>query len=292
MYILIVTGMSGSGKTTALKNLEAMGFYCIDNLPSSMLSAFQTLCEESQPPITRAAITIDGRESLLNTGYMDALREIDSLSCRTEILFLDARDDVLMERYNEHRRNHPLGENGDADSGVRIERDYLKDLRERADYILDTSDVTSRDFPQLLRKILPEMGALQTNIVLCSFGYKRGVPVDADMVFDMRFIENPYYVDALRFLSGLDKEVEEFIEGQPMVEDFLQNISKTIQGLLPYYQKQKKVILRVCFGCTGGRHRSVYAANRCAKLLKSAGLNVRTYHRDLQTELTDLINKK
>lgn len=291
MYILIVTGMSGSGKTTALKNLEAMGFYCIDNLPSSMLGSFQKLCDESQPPITRAAIAIDGRESLLNTGYMDALREIDTLSCRREILFLDARDEVLMERYNEHRRNHPLGENGDASSGVRIERDYLKDMRERADYILDTSDVSSRDFPHLLRKILPEMGTLQTNVVLCSFGFKRGVPVDADMVFDMRFIENPYYVDELRLLSGLDREVEEFIEKQPMVGEFLQNISNTIRELLPLYQKQKKVILRVCFGCTGGRHRSVYAANQCATLLRSMGIPVRTYHRDLQTELMDLMNR-
>ena len=292
MYILIVTGMSGSGKTTALKNLEAMGFYCIDNLPSSMLCSFQKLCEESQPPIARAAITVDGRESLLNTGYMDALREIDKLTCRTEILFLDARDDILMERYNEHRRTHPLGENGDPSSGVRVEREYLKDMRERADYILDTSDVKSRDFPQMLRKILPEIDAITTNIVLCSFGYKRGVPVDADMVFDMRFIENPYYVKELRLLCGLDKEVADFIEKQPMVDSFLQNISKTIIELLPYYQKQKKVILRVCFGCTGGRHRSVYAAQHCAMLLKSAGLSVRTYHRDLQNELTDILTKK
>lgn len=291
MYILIVTGMSGSGKTSALKDLEAMGFYCIDNLPSSMLCSFEKLCEESQPPITRAAITIDGRESLLNTGYMDALREIDRLKCRKEILFLDARDDVLMERYNEHRRTHPLGENGDAVSGVRIEREYLKDMRERADYILDTSDVKARDFSQLLRKILPEIDALRTNIVLCSFGYKRGVPVDADMVFDMRFIENPYYINELRLLCGLDKEVELFIEKQPLVDSFLKNVSDTIIQLLPYYQKQKKVILRVCFGCTGGRHRSVYAANKCATLLKSAGLSVRTYHRDLQTELSDILSK-
>lgn len=292
MYILIVTGMSGSGKTTALKNLEAMGFYCIDNLPSSMLYSFQQLCEESEPPITRAAIAVDGRESLLNTGYMDALREIDKLTCRTEILFLDARDDILMERYNEHRRTHPLGENGDASSGVRIEREYLKDMRERADYIFDTSDVKTRDFPQILRKVLPELEDIRTNIVLCSFGYKRGVPVDADMVFDMRFIENPYYLKELRLLCGLDKAVEDFIEGQPMVRSFLENVSKTIQELLPYYQKQKKVILRVCFGCTGGRHRSVYAANQCAMLLKSAGIPVRTYHRDLQTELSDILSKK
>lgn len=292
MYILIVTGMSGSGKTTALKDLEAMGFYCIDNLPSSMLSSFQKLCEESQSPITKAAITVDGRESLLNTGYMDALSAIDKLTCRTEILFLDARDDILMERYNEHRRTHPLGENGDASSGVRIEREYLKDMRERADYILDTSDVNSRDFPSLLRKILPEIDTFRTNVVLCSFGYKRGVPVDADMVFDMRFIENPYYIKELRFLCGLDKEVEDFINQQPLVSSFLSNVSNTILELLPYYQKQKKVILRVCFGCTGGRHRSVYAANQCAVLLKRSGLSVRTYHRDLQIELTDLINRK
>ena len=292
MYILIVTGMSGSGKTTALKNLEAMGFYCVDNLPSSMLSSFQALCESANPPINRAAVTVDGRESLLNSGYLNAAAAIDKLTCRCEVLFMDARDKILMQRYNELRRKHPLGENGDPASGVRLEREYLKDIRERADYIFDTSDLPAREFSAQMRRILPEAQAPATSLVLCSFGYKRGVPVDADIVYDMRFIENPYYVKELRLMSGMDREVAEFIEKQPYAEEFLRDVSRSIEKLLPLYEQQQKGILRVCFGCTGGRHRSVYAAERCAALLKEAGIPARIFHRDLQVEFLEIQSRK
>lgn len=288
MYILIVSGMSGSGKSTALNVLEDMGYYCVDNLPSSMLPSFQKLCEEAVPPITKAAVTVDGRESLLNNGRLDAIAAIESLTCRKEILFLDARDEVLQKRYNELRRSHPLGENGDAASGVRAEREYLKSMRERADYICDTSDIKSRDFMPHLLKILPGNDAPETRLVLYSFGYKRGVPVDADIVYDMRFIENPYYVPELRLLSGLDEPIVSFIEKQPYVNEFMKNTAEFLIKALPMYQKQQKAVLHVCFGCTGGRHRSVYGAETCARLLREAGIPVRTVHRDLVTELEDI----
>lgn len=292
MYILIVSGMSGSGKSTALKLLEDKGFYCVDNLPSSMLSSFCRLCGEANPPIERAAVTVDGRELLLNNGHLDAIAAIDAIPCRKEILFLDARDDVLMKRYNELRRSHPLGENGDAASGVRIEREYLKDMRERADYIMDTSDLKSRDFLPYLLRVLPESGSPETSVILCSFGYKRGVPVDADIVFDMRFIENPFYVPGLRLLSGLDGPVIEFIEKQPELNSLMGGFRDFIVRTLPLYRKQHKAILRVCFGCTGGRHRSVYGAEKCAALLREAGIPVRVLHRDLVTELEDIQSRQ
>lgn len=288
MYLLIVTGMSGAGKSTALKALEELGYYCVDNLPSSMLLDFQHMCERANPPIEKAAVTVDGRESLLNTGFLEAIGWMDRLTCPHEVLFLDARDDVLRERYNELRRRHPLGENGEPESGVRLEREYLQELRSRADYVVDTSGIKARRFPQLIKKLLPEMDGMATSVVLCSFGYKRGVPVDADLVFDMRFAENPYYVPELRLLSGLDAPVAEFIARQPYVNEFLDKVSDLILQTLPLYQQQEKSILRIGFGCTGGRHRSVYAAEGCAKRLREAGIPVRLYHRDFHEEQEEL----
>lgn len=288
MYLLIVTGMSGAGKSTALKALEELGYYCVDNLPSSMLLDFQHMCERANPPIQAAAVTVDGRERLLNTGFQEAIDQMDRLTCSREVLFLDARDDVLRERYNELRRRHPLGEHGEPESGVRLEREYLRELRSRADYVVDTSNIKARQFPRLIKKLLPEMGTGTTNVVICSFGYKRGVPVDADLVFDMRFVENPYYVPEMRLLSGLDKAVVEFIERQPFVKEFLDRVSDLILNTLPLYQQQEKSILRIGFGCTGGRHRSVYAAEGCAQRLREAGVPVRLYHRDFHEEQEEL----
>lgn len=292
MYLLIVTGMSGAGKSTALKALEGLGYYCVDNLPSSMLSSFAELCSSANPPIERAAVTVDGRESLLSKGPQALLEAIEQLQGHVEVLFLDARDEVLMERYNEVRRRHPLGEGGEAQSGVRLERGYLQQIRTRADYVVDTSDVKARDFPSLMAKLLPEIGSPRTSVILCSFGYKRGVPVDADLVFDMRFAENPYYVPGLRELSGLDKPVADFLKDKPFVEEFLQDVRTFVKRTLPLYQKQGKSILRICFGCTGGRHRSVYAADRTAALLRESGIPVRVFHRDLRAEAEDIESRR
>ena len=288
MYLLIVTGMSGAGKSTALNALEELGYYCVDNLPSPMLPAFVDMCAHADVPIERAAVAVDSRESLLSAKPEDAMEVIKGLSCRYEILFLDARDEVLMERYNETRRRHPLGEGGDAASGVRLERAFLGNMLAHADYVVDTSDVASRDFPKLMRKMLPEIGSPHMNLVICSFGYKRGVPVDADIVLDMRFAENPYYVPALRKLSGLDQPVIDFLKDKPLMEDVLNWTVDLVEKTLPCYEQQGKNLLRLCFGCTGGRHRSVYAAETVAKRLREEGIPVRVYHRDLVVEAADI----
>ncbi len=288
MYLLIVTGMSGAGKSTALKALEGLGYYCVDNLPSPMLPAFVEMCNKAKPAIERAAVAVDSRESLLSAKPEDALDVLMGLSCRYEILFLDARDEVLMERYNEARRRHPLGEGGDAASGVRLERAFLGNMLAHADYVIDTSDVAVRNFPKMMKKILPEISGAHMSLVICSFGYKRGVPVDADIVLDTRFAENPYYVPELRKLSGLDQPVIDFLKDKPLMDDVLNWAVKLVKDTMPYFEQQGKNLLRLCFGCTGGRHRSVYAAETVARRLREDGIPVRVYHRDLTVEAADI----
>jgi len=288
MYLLIVTGLSGAGKSLALRSLEEQGYFCVDNLPSSMLKDFISLCSGATPSLQKIAVTIDSRESLLSHSSASIAAVLDELETPFEILFLDARDDVLMKRYNEVRRRHPLGEAGDAATGVKRERVFLQPLRDRANYILDTSDVKPKDFPGLISKVLPEYESKTLTLLFCSFGYKRGVPVDADFVLDMRFMPNPFYITELRALSGLDAPVQSFVIDQPFVREFFDGIEDMIRALIPLYMEQDKHILRVCFGCTGGRHRSVAAAEELAKRFVRDGMNVRIYHRDLTSEAADI----
>lgn len=288
MYLLIVTGLSGAGKSLALRCLEEQGYFCVDNLPSSMLQDFVELCHAASPRVERAAVTIDSRESLLSRSPETVAGFIDALTVHHEILFLDARDDVLKKRYNEVRRRHPLGEAGDADTGVKRERVYLQGMRDRANYILDTSDIAPRNFHKVIENVLPEYENEEMTLLLVSFGYKRGVPVDADIVLDMRFMPNPFYVNELRHLSGLDKQVSDFVFAQPFATDFMDRMEDTLEKLLPLYRDQDKTILRVCFGCTGGRHRSVAAAEEMARRFHSKHFNIRVYHRDLILEAADI----
>lgn len=288
MYLLIVTGLSGAGKSLALRCLEEQGFFCVDNLPSSMLEGFAEQCLSANPEINRAAVTIDSRESLLSHSPESIVSNIDSLKIKHNILFLDCRDDVLMTRYNEVRRRHPLGESGDAATGVKKERLFLQAIRDRADFILDTSDIASRDFHKVIAKVLPEYEDSGMTLLISSFGYKRGVPVDADIVLDMRFLPNPFYITSLRSLSGMDSPVSEYVLNNPACTDFMNSLETTLNGLLPFFLEQGKSILRVCFGCTGGRHRSVACAEELARRFGDIGINVRVYHRDLITEANDI----
>lgn len=288
MYLLIVTGLSGAGKSLALRCLEEQGYFCVDNLPSSMLSEFVRLCEAAQPSIQKAAVTIDSRESLLSRSAEVMTSSIDTLSVPHELLFLDARDDVLRKRYNEVRRRHPLGDAGDAITGVKRERKYLQAMRDRANYILDTSDIAPRDFPNVIAHVLPAYESRHMSILVCSFGYKRGVPVDADMVLDMRFIPNPFYVESLRAQSGLDPEVRDYVFAQPYANTFMDRTEEILKETLPLFDAQDKHMFRICFGCTGGRHRSVAAAEEMAARLLADGRDVRIFHRDLVIEASDI----
>ncbi len=288
MYLLIVTGMSGAGKSLALKSLEELGFFCVDNLPSPMLAEFIRMCESAVPKVEKAAVTIDSRESLLSHNSRFVAEEIRKVTVPHDILFLDARNDVLRRRYNETRRRHPLGQAGEAESGVESERVYLGELRNVATRILDTSDISARKFPSVIGKIIPEFSVNEMSLIVSSFGYKRGVPVDADFVIDMRFADNPFYYEAMRPLSGLDEPVFKFVMEQPYVVDYLDSLQKHILNMIPLFEKQDKHILRVCFGCTGGRHRSVAAAEAFAERMRNAGQSVRIFHRDLMREEEDI----
>ncbi len=291
MYLLIVSGMSGAGKSLALKSLEELGYFCIDNLPASMLKEFHHLCQSACPPIEKAAVTIDSRESLLSISPQLISETLDSADFPFEILFLDARDDVLKKRYNELRRRHPLGDAGETESGMRQERIFLQAIRDRANFILDTSDIPPRSLLSVIRSLLPEMQSRTMTLLVSSFGYKRGVPVDADIVFDTRFIENPYYVPELRNLSGLDKPVSDFVFSRPMAQETMDRIEALILNLIPLFDAQQKHTLRVCFGCTGGRHRSVAAAEELARRFRQNGQTARVYHRDLHVEAADILER-
>ena len=191
-------------------------------------------------------------------------------------------------RYNESRRRHPLGVAGDAYTGVQRERVFLQGIRNRAAYVLDTSDIRPRDLSKVIAKVLPEYESKDATLLLCSFGYKRGVPVDADIVLDMRFIPNPFYVDELRPLSGLDQRLRDYVFAQPFARAFMDQTEQMLETTLPLYREQDKHILRVCFGCTGGRHRSVAAAEEMARRFHERGVYVRVYHRDLVVEAQDI----
>ena len=248
MYLLIVTGLSGAGKSLCLNCLEEQGYFCVDNLPSPLLKEFVALCGQAVPSIQRAAVTIDSRESLLSRKPQGILEGLDALTVPYEILFLDARDDVLRKRYNESRRRHPLGDAGDAYTGVQRERAFLQSIRNRAAYVLDTSDIKPKDLSKTIAKVLPEYENKDITLLFCSFGYKRGVPVDADIVLDMRFIPNPFYIDELRPLSGLDKPLSDYVFSQPFARDFMDHTERMLRTTLPLYREQDKHILRVCFG--------------------------------------------
>lgn len=288
MYLLIVSGMSGAGKSLALNSLEELGFFCVDNLPSPMLKEFVQLCKKAHPEIKRAAVTIDSRESLLSRNSSAIIESISQADSPYEILFLDARDDVLKNRYNETRRRHPLGEAGEAESGVRHERMFLQPMRNHATYTLDTSDIPPRKFSSVIAKIIPEMEEERVTLLLSSFGYKRGVPVDADVVLDMRFIENPFYYEDMRRLSGLDEKVSNFVLSFEGASELLNQVESMLVRLLPLYEAQDKHILRVCFGCTGGRHRSVAAAEEMGRRMRKRKQATRIYHRDLRLEADEI----
>ena len=288
MYLLIVTGLSGAGKSLCLNCLEEQGYFCVDNLPSPLLKEFVALCGQAVPSIQRAAVTIDSRESLLSRKPQGILEGLDALTVPYEILFLDARDDVLRKRYNESRRRHPLGDAGDAYTGVQRERAFLQSIRNRAAYVLDTSDIKPKDLSKTIAKVLPEYENKDITLLFCSFGYKRGVPVDGDIVLDMRFIPNLFYIDELRPLSGLDKPLSDYVFSQPFARDFMDHTERMLRTTLPLYREQDKHILRVCFGCTGGRHRSVAAAEEMARRFHDQGIHVRVYHRDLVVEAKDI----
>lgn len=288
MYILIVTGLSGAGKTHTLKKLEDMGYFCVDNITSSMLAGLIGVFQQAEPPIELIALGVDCRGSAGKPPF-DA-QALGSLPVKPEVLFLDCRSDVISRRFNETRRRHPLEGAGGIQAGIDAERELLQHIKDTATYLIDTTDLKPQELVHTLETTLHGGSAGKFSIDVMSFGFKRGVPFDADMVFDVRFMPNPFYEPSLRQLSGLDAPVHDYIFSSPYAEMFLQSVQQLIEKLLPGYIEQDKHRLTVAVGCTGGRHRSVCMANELYLRLKG-NHHASITHRDFVSEAADLADR-
>lgn len=284
MRFVIVTGMSGGGKSTAQNMLEDMGFYCVDNLPVSLIEKFVELIAMPNSEITRVALGLDVRA---DQSFEDATKILDQLRQKGyefEILFMDANEAALMKRYKESRRVHPLSEDGRVEDGVRRERRILEKIRKNADYVIDTSNLLTRELKTELDRIFvkdEEYNSLMVTVM--SFGFKHGIPADADLVFDVRFLPNPYYVEELKPLTGNDDAVQSYVMGAEESEIFLQKLEDMVQFLIPNYIKEGKYRLVIAIGCTGGQHRSVTLANELYGRMKGKGhYGLKLYHRDIR----------
>ena len=284
MRFVIVTGMSGGGKSTALKMLEDAGFYCVDNLPVSLIEKFVELISMPNSEISKVALGLDVRS---NQSFEDATRVLEEMKQKGyqfEILFLDADVNVLIKRFKETRRIHPLAADGRVEDGVRTERRVLENIRRSADYVIDTSHLLTRELKEELDRIFVGNGEYNSLMVtVMSFGFKYGIPSDADLVFDVRFLPNPFYIDELKRKTGNDREVQDFVMKHEESEAFMEKLTDMLQFLIPNYVKEGKYRLVVAIGCTGGKHRSVTLANELYGRMKDRGTyGMKLYHRDVE----------
>lgn len=262
MRFVILTGISGAGKSTALKMMEDMGYYCVDNLPIPLIERFYELSDNASAELQKVAVGIDVRNGQ-NLGEMqDVLKRLRAEGRKCEILFLDSEDPVLVKRYKETRRSHPLAQGERVDKGIGREREQLQFLKEKADYIIDTSRLLTRELKVELEKIFVNNKEYKNLFVtVLSFGFKYGIPADSDLVFDVRFLPNPYYVEGLRLKNGNDKEIQDFVLQYDEAHEFLNKLEDMIRFLIPNYIAEGKNQLVISIGCTGGKHRSVTLAN-------------------------------
>jgi UPF0042 nucleotide-binding protein len=283
LRFIIVTGLSGAGKSYAIKCLEDLGYYCVDNLPTTLIPQFAELAAHSTRRITRIALGVDIREGEYLSLVADVLAQLRALGYATEVLFLEATEEVLVRRYHETRRRHPVS--GTLLDGIRAERQLLAHLRELADRVIDTSHVTVHQLKQTLLELYGDPGArpgLSVNLV--SFGYKYGVPYDADLVLDCRFLPNPFFVDSLKAQDGRAPAVRRFVTEDPEGRELAARLRDLLGYLLPRYQREGKAYLTVAVGCTGGRHRSVAVIEDLRNFVEAQGVPVAVTHRDVDRE--------
>ena len=286
MRLLILTGMSGAGKSTALKMLEDMGYYCVDNLPIQLLKSFVDLSDRQEFKRQRVVVGIDIRSGETLSLLSDILSELEQDGKKVDVLFMDAEEDVLVNRYKETRRTHPLSQSERIYTGIEKERQAMQFLKERADYIIDTSHLLPRDLKGELEKIFVEDKNYESLFVtIMSFGFKYGIPADADLVFDVRFLPNPYYVEELRRKTGNDREIQQFVMRHPQAHVFLNKLEDMIRFLIPNYISEGKNRLVIAIGCTGGKHRSVTLANELyQRLSQDEGYGLKIEHRDIEKD--------
>ena len=282
MRFIIVTGLSGAGKSEATNALEDMGYFCVDNLPPKLIKNFAEVCKQSKGSIDKVALVMDIRGGIFFDDLFESLSELSKEQFQYEILFLDTSDEVLVKRFKEKRRSHPLAPGGRVITGIELERQKLRDVKDKADVIIDTSKYAIKDLrEEMARKFGDkEMPEKQMAITILSFGFKYGIPVDSDLVFDVRFIPNPFYIPELKPFSGNDEPVKNYVMEQTETQTFLQKANDMFEFLIPNYQKEGKRQLIISIGCTGGRHRSVTISNLIYDDLVNRGYRVVKKHRD------------
>ena len=281
MKFVVVTGMSGAGKRTAMKMLEDVGFYCVDNLPAALISTFVELITLPKSEITKVALGLDVRSDKSFQEINKTLVSMKESGLAYEVLFMDASDEILIKRYKESRRMHPI-EGVSIEESIRFEREILKEIRKQSDYVIDTSSLLTRELKEELDRIFIKNEAYNSLMIqIMSFGFKNGIPLEADLVFDVRFLPNPFYIDELKSKTGNDKEVREYDMGFSEADEFLSKLTDMLGFLIPNYIKEGKYRLVVCIGCTGGKHRSVTLANALYEKLKDRGnYGLTLMHRD------------
>ena len=287
MRFVIVTGLSGAGKTQATRSLEDLGYFCVDNLPPTLISKFAEACMQSGGNIEKVALVIDIRGGVFFDDFFDTLNYLKRNEFKYEILFLDASDEVLIKRFKETRRSHPLSPDGRVLTGITQEREKLREIKNIADIIIDTSKYEIRHLREIINETYgdnknPER---QLSITVLSFGFKYGIPVDSDLVFDVRFIPNPFYIPELKEYSGNDAPVKEYVLKQSETVTFIDKLIDMLKYLIPNYRKEGKRQLIISIGCTGGRHRSVAIANEIHRRLNEENYNAKIEHRDVAEDL-------
>jgi UPF0042 nucleotide-binding protein len=279
--LVILTGLSGSGKRSVLNTFEDLGFYCVDNLPVALIPTFSELYEGGRGEVERAALLVDAREGAQIAQLPGIYRELTSERAAT-LVFIEASDAVLQRRFSETRRPHPLGKGGSIADGIREERRRMAPIRRLADVIIDTSKFSVHELRQLITERFQGSGRRPLLVSVVSFGFRYGIPADADLVFDVRFLPNPHFVPRLRPFSGKDPRVARYIRSFPQTGEFLRRIESLLGYLIPHYIREGKSYLTVALGCTGGRHRSVALAEVIRRSLQRKGYSAKVVHRDLE----------
>ncbi|MCC7201119.1 MAG: RNase adapter RapZ [Nitrospirae bacterium] len=283
LRVVVISGLSGAGRSSALKCFEDLGFFCIDNLPPQLLPKFVELCTQARTDISKIALGIDIRERDFFSEFENVLSELMAAGFPIEIVYLEARDEMLVRRFSETRRPHPLAMNRSVIDGIRLERDMLRWLRDKATLIIDTSDFSIH---QLKNEVLRHFFEAEKNkkimVNIISFGFKYGVPYDVDLLFDIRFLPNPNFVTNLKPLSGRDREVSEYLEASPVTVTFLEKFFPFIEFLMSQYEQEGRYYLSIGIGCTGGRHRSVFIAETLQRHIEHMGYDTALRHRDIE----------
>ncbi|HWI54504.1 MAG TPA: RNase adapter RapZ [Desulfobacteria bacterium] len=283
MKFVIVTGLSGAGKSQAIWCLEDLGFFCIDNLPPALIPKFAELCTQSEGKINKIALVVDIRGGDFFDSVYESLEHLKALGIKCEILFLEASDETLVRRFKESRRPHPLSPEGQILEGIKEERSRLGELKGKADKIIDTSNLSNKHLKEQIKAMYgTEENEHNLNITVMSFGYKHGIPMDADLVFDVRFLPNPHYIESLRPLTGNHKDIQDYVMNSAISKTFMKRFSDLIKFLIPHYVNEGKSSLVIAIGCTGGRHRSVTLANKLAEILEQLDYKVNKRHRDIE----------